>query len=50
MVEELRRKLLAQAYLFDDPSAYAAGVLDALGSLEQLELVGVEDPHAAASA
>ena len=35
MVEELQRELLAQSYLFDDPSAYEAGVLDALASVQE---------------
>ncbi|HEX9765815.1 MAG TPA: hypothetical protein VGA36_03565 [Nitriliruptorales bacterium] len=43
MVEELERKLLAQSYLFDDPAAYEAGVLDALGSLRELDLLAGQD-------
>ena len=35
--ERLRRKLLAQAYLFDDPGAYAAGVEDAFDALARAE-------------
>jgi hypothetical protein len=30
---QIRARLLAQAYLFDDPGAYAAGVEDALRAL-----------------
>ena len=28
-MDQLLRRLLSQAYLFDDPNAYAAGVRDA---------------------
>ncbi len=34
--DRLRRELLSQAYLFDDPRAYAAGVEDALAALERV--------------
>jgi hypothetical protein len=33
-VEDLVRRLLEQAYLFDDPGAYEAGVRDALAVLD----------------
>lgn len=38
-MEHLTERLLAQAYLFDDPSAYRAGVKDALASLEEAGLL-----------
>lgn len=36
-VERLRRRLLRQAELFDEPEAYAAGVDDALDALIELD-------------
>lgn len=33
----VRRRLLAQAYLFDDPGAYEAGVEDALAAIVQVD-------------
>lgn len=36
-LESVRERLLAQAFLFDDPAAYAAGVEDTLSRLQQLE-------------
>ena len=33
---ELRERLLAQAYLFDEPASYAAGVEDTLAALASL--------------
>jgi hypothetical protein len=35
-IERLRAKLLRQRHLFDDPAAYAAGVLDALDALVEV--------------
>lgn len=32
-LEELRDKLLAQQFLFDDPAAYRAGVYDAFDAV-----------------
>jgi hypothetical protein len=34
---ELYRRLVAKAYLFEDPAAYAAGVADALEAVSRLE-------------
>lgn len=34
MVDALKQQLLSQAYLFDDPRAYAAGIHDALDAVE----------------
>lgn len=36
-VERLRRRLLRQAQLFDDPSTYAAGVEDAIDAVIELD-------------
>lgn len=36
-VERLRRRLLRQAQLFDEPGSYAAGVDDALDALIELD-------------
>lgn len=36
-VERLRRRLLRQAALFDEPEAYAAGVDDAIDALVHLD-------------
>jgi hypothetical protein len=33
LLDQLRERLLAKAYLFDDPAAYEAGVRDALDQL-----------------
>jgi hypothetical protein len=35
-VERLRDRLLAQAFLFDEPDTYAAGVEDALAEITRL--------------
>lgn len=35
----LRERLLGQAYLFDQPEAYAAGVDDALAEVARLRIV-----------
>jgi hypothetical protein len=43
-VEPELDRLLAQAYLFDDPRAYAAGVLDAAEAFREARLR--EDPAA----
>jgi hypothetical protein len=42
-VEETLRRLLEQAYLFDDPAAYAAGVRDASDALARAQ---TEEPPA----
>lgn len=36
-VERLRRRLLRDASLFDDPSSYAAGVQDAIDAVVALD-------------
>lgn len=36
-VERLRRRLLRQAQLFDDPGTYAAGVDDAIDAVIELD-------------
>lgn len=41
-VERLRRRLLRQAQLFDEPGIYAAGVDDAIDAL--LEIEDVDEP------
>jgi hypothetical protein len=33
-MEQLLQRLVRQAYLFDDPAAYEAGVRDAIGAVE----------------
>lgn len=38
--EEAVRRLLGQAFLFDDPASYEAGVRDALDLLTQATAVG----------
>lgn len=35
-LSELNRRLVANAFLFDDPRAYAAGVSDALDAVRRL--------------
>jgi hypothetical protein len=35
-MEDVIRRLLSKAFLFDDPSAYAAGVEDAIRALDEL--------------
>ncbi len=35
-LSELKRRLVANAFLFDDPHAYAAGVTDALDAVRRL--------------
>lgn len=35
-LSELNRRLVANAFLFDDPPAYAAGVTDALDAVRRL--------------
>lgn len=35
-VDELRQRLLAQAFLYDDPEAYVSGVEAALRAVERL--------------
>lgn len=35
-LSELNRRLVANAFLFDDPRAYAAGVTDALDAVRRL--------------
>ncbi|MDP8961120.1 MAG: hypothetical protein M3N32_05830 [Actinomycetota bacterium] len=35
-LSELNRRLVANAFLFDDPHAYAAGVTDALDAVRRL--------------
>lgn len=34
-VDEIRARLLARAFLFDDPETYSAGIEDALGAVSQ---------------
>lgn len=41
-VERLRRRLLRQAQLFDEPGIYAAGVDDAIDALLEIEDVDEE--------
>lgn len=36
VVEELRERLRRQAFLFDDPRTYIAGVEDALAEVDEL--------------
>lgn len=43
-VAALRRRLLDQAHLFDDPHAYAAGVADALEALADEEVRSETEP------
>lgn len=38
-LDVLRGRLLGQAYLFDDPRTYEAGVEDALAALEEAQLL-----------
>ncbi|HEX2026382.1 MAG TPA: hypothetical protein VHF25_00110 [Nitriliruptorales bacterium] len=40
-VEEAREGLLAQAFLFDDPTTYEAGVRDAFAAMAELLVQGV---------
>lgn len=40
-VEEVRAGLLAQAFLFDDPTTYEAGVRDAFSAVAELLVRGV---------
>lgn len=42
-VERLRRRLLRQAMLFDEPGTYAAGVDDAIDAVIELEDVEQDD-------
>ncbi len=39
MTDDIRRRLLAQAYLFDDQGAYRAGVEDAISALESAGII-----------
>jgi hypothetical protein len=43
-VDTLLERLVRQAYLFDDPAAYAAGVRDALDAVDRF----VQEDEAAA--
>jgi hypothetical protein len=45
-MEELRRRLLAQAFLYDDPTAFAAGVDAVLQELTGYPLTVGEEPTA----
>lgn len=36
-LDEMREQLIAKAYLFEDPDAYAAGVNDALDAMRRAE-------------
>lgn len=44
VVATIRRRLLDQAHLFDDPHAYAAGVADALEALADEEVRSETEP------
>jgi hypothetical protein len=44
-VDELRQRLLAQAWLYDNPEAYASGVEAALRAIAQLPAEPPAQPH-----
>lgn len=46
VVAAIRRRLLGQARLFDDPHAYAAGVADALEAVIEGEAEAETEPDA----
>lgn len=43
-MDEVRRKLLAQAFLYDHPEAYASGVEAALRAVRELPAGVLRDP------
>jgi hypothetical protein len=45
-LDELRRKLLAQAFLYDHPEAYSSGVEAALHAVRRLPAAELREPSA----